>query len=331
VVVVEEPGEEPKLYRQDTGELVTDLNVDPFLINGENNEHPNNLPKSKENATKSTTAKMYKDIDELIEKLKNDDKNDKHHHSNTNSNSNNNKNSTNGNSTTNSSKISTKSTNENPTNSTLTTNNQNESLTQQNRLKEENKTESSPQTPSVTRKNSIFKPLVNEKEENSAKKMDNINTNKNEFNSTFSNRYVSNQEKLNSQQPPAHIQNPSPISIHSNTNQNSKKNDTNSSGVEAASNTTTTTPHQESYSKVKKNVVVSSPSSTPADVSTMNNKSSRKSETIAISRALANNNTKISKEYFVSKASRPRSSSTKANSYRTQGKKSQVYFSKKYS
>ena len=37
---------------------------------------------------------------------------------------------------------------------------------------------------------------------------------------------------------------------------------------------------------------------------------SRKSETIAISRALANNNSKITKEFFVSK-SRPRSSSTK--------------------
>ena len=157
MVVVEEPGEEPKLYRQDTGELVTDLNVDPFLINGENNEHPSNLPKSKENATKSTTAKMYKDIDELIEKLKNDDKNDdKHHQTNTNKNS-------------------TKSTNENPIlNATSTTTNQ---------IKEENKTASSPQTPSVTRKNSIFKPLVNEKEENyvdkSAKKTDNINTNNN--------------------------------------------------------------------------------------------------------------------------------------------------------
>ena len=105
------------------------------------------------------------------------------------------------------------------------------------------------------------------------------------------------------------------------------QNDTNSSGVEAAPNTTP----QESFSKVKKNVPVSSSpsSSTPADVSTMNNKSPRKSETIAISRALANNNTKISKEYFVSKASRPRSSSTKASSYRTQGKKSQVYLDKK--
>ena len=108
MVVVEELGVEPKLYRQDTGELVTDLNVDPFLINGEHNEHPSNLPKSKENATKSTTAKMYKDIDELIEKLKNDDKNDKHHQSK----SNNNKSSSSKYSTNGYSKNSTKTTNE---------------------------------------------------------------------------------------------------------------------------------------------------------------------------------------------------------------------------
>ena len=73
-MVVEEPGEEPKLYRQDTGELVSDMYVDPILI-GENNEHPEELPKGKENAKYAPTnpSKMYKDIDELIERLKNDD------------------------------------------------------------------------------------------------------------------------------------------------------------------------------------------------------------------------------------------------------------------
>lgn len=101
VVVVEEPGEEPKLYRQDTGELVSDGTfIDPFL-NVENNEHPNELPPKHRTRTptdkptssctqKSTTptsaggapststssqpqqptAKLYKDIDDLIEKLR---------------------------------------------------------------------------------------------------------------------------------------------------------------------------------------------------------------------------------------------------------------------
>lgn len=110
VVVVEEPGEEPKLYRQDTGELVGDgAFVDPFL-NAENNEHPNELPprhqshhhhqhhhhnqtgrtsaepktpsNTKSRSTPSPqpptpsssqqqpTAKLYKDIDDLIEKLR---------------------------------------------------------------------------------------------------------------------------------------------------------------------------------------------------------------------------------------------------------------------
>ena len=81
---------EPKLYRQDSGKLETGMNVDPFLI-GENDEHPNNLPKGKENA-KSTTAKMYKDIDELIEKLKNDDKSERSNPTSTNTNIHNNNN-----------------------------------------------------------------------------------------------------------------------------------------------------------------------------------------------------------------------------------------------
>ena len=71
MVVVEEPGEEPKLYRQDTGELVTNSSfVDP-LLSEENNEHPSELPKSKEKAKYSNpnASKLYKDIDELIEKV----------------------------------------------------------------------------------------------------------------------------------------------------------------------------------------------------------------------------------------------------------------------
>lgn len=105
LVVVEEPGEEPKLYRQDTGELVGDGStfIDPFL-NAENNEHPNELPTAKNHqqqtpqqrrtrtptsgdksqsaqqpvqsqssssrTTTPTTTKLYKDIDDLIEKLR---------------------------------------------------------------------------------------------------------------------------------------------------------------------------------------------------------------------------------------------------------------------
>ncbi|CAF0724007.1 unnamed protein product [Brachionus calyciflorus] len=62
VVVVEEPGEEPKLYRQDTGELVTNGSfVDP-LIKEENNEHPNLIPKQKE----EQQPKYYKDIDDIF-------------------------------------------------------------------------------------------------------------------------------------------------------------------------------------------------------------------------------------------------------------------------
>lgn len=79
--MVEEPGEEPKLYRQDTGELVGDgAFIDPFL-NQENNEHPNELPpkhrtrtptekSANSPSTSQPTAKLYKDIDELIEKLR---------------------------------------------------------------------------------------------------------------------------------------------------------------------------------------------------------------------------------------------------------------------
>lgn len=79
MIVVEEPGEEPKLYRQDTGELVTsttELN-DP-LKTGENNENPEELPKSKEKAGKypsSSHSKLYKDIDSLIATLKREDRN----------------------------------------------------------------------------------------------------------------------------------------------------------------------------------------------------------------------------------------------------------------
>lgn len=72
VVVVEEPGEEPKLYRQDTGELVSDgVFVDPFL-KAENNEYPNDLPKEKEKAKypSSNPTKLYKDIDDLVDKMK---------------------------------------------------------------------------------------------------------------------------------------------------------------------------------------------------------------------------------------------------------------------
>lgn len=73
-MVVEEPGEEPRLYRQDTGELVTNGKyAEPFL-RGENDEHPNDLPKGKEKAKyQSDKSKIYKDIDELIEKLIKDD------------------------------------------------------------------------------------------------------------------------------------------------------------------------------------------------------------------------------------------------------------------
>jgi hypothetical protein len=78
VVVVEEPGEEPKLYRQDTGELVTPANssfIDP-VIHEENDEHPNELPKGKEKAKYPTShSKLYKDIDELIENLITEDQN----------------------------------------------------------------------------------------------------------------------------------------------------------------------------------------------------------------------------------------------------------------
>ena len=73
--MVEEPGEEPKLYRQDTGELVTNISfVDP-LLRGENNEYPEDLPKEKEHAKypSSNKSKLYKDIDELLENLKKED------------------------------------------------------------------------------------------------------------------------------------------------------------------------------------------------------------------------------------------------------------------
>ena len=117
-MVVEEPGEEPKLYRQDTGELVTDLYVDPFLV-AENNEHPVELPKGKESA-KSTSTKMYKDIDDLIEKLKNDDKNNSTtNNSKTNANHNTSHNTSNNNNTINN--------NERPTISNSTSNNNNSS------------------------------------------------------------------------------------------------------------------------------------------------------------------------------------------------------------
>ena len=76
--MVEEPGEEPKLYRQDTGELVTPTNssfIDP-VIKEENDEHPNELPKGKEKAKYPTShSKLYKDIDELIENLITEDQN----------------------------------------------------------------------------------------------------------------------------------------------------------------------------------------------------------------------------------------------------------------
>jgi hypothetical protein len=77
VIVVEEPGEEPKLYRQDTGELVTNASfIDP-LLNGENNEYPEELPKEKEKAKypSNNKSKLYKDIDELLENLKKEDAN----------------------------------------------------------------------------------------------------------------------------------------------------------------------------------------------------------------------------------------------------------------
>lgn len=79
MIVVEEPGEEPKLYRQDTGELVTSTAefIDP-LRTGENNENPEELPKSKEKAGKypsSSHSKLYKDIDALIATLKREDRN----------------------------------------------------------------------------------------------------------------------------------------------------------------------------------------------------------------------------------------------------------------
>ncbi len=72
--MVEEPGEEPRLYRQDTGELVTNGKYTEPFLRGENDEHPNDLPKSKEKAKyQSDKSKIYKDIDELIEKLIKDD------------------------------------------------------------------------------------------------------------------------------------------------------------------------------------------------------------------------------------------------------------------
>lgn len=79
MIVVEEPGEEPKLYRQDTGELVTSSAefIDP-LRTGENNENPEELPKSKEKAGKypsSSHSKLYKDIDALIATLKREERN----------------------------------------------------------------------------------------------------------------------------------------------------------------------------------------------------------------------------------------------------------------
>lgn len=75
VVVVEEPGEEPKLYRQDTGELVSNSSFTDPLVDGENNENPEELPKGKEKAkyASNTHSKLYKDIDELIENLRNED------------------------------------------------------------------------------------------------------------------------------------------------------------------------------------------------------------------------------------------------------------------
>ncbi len=83
MIVVEEPGEEPKLYRQDTGELVTSTTEFPDpLRNGENNENPEELPKSKEKASKyppSSHTKLYKDIDDLIDTLKREDKSLKSH------------------------------------------------------------------------------------------------------------------------------------------------------------------------------------------------------------------------------------------------------------
>jgi len=73
--VVEEPGEEPKLYRQDTGELVTNSSfIDP-LTNGENNENPVELPRSKEKPKHASGqhSKLYKDIDDLIESLRSEE------------------------------------------------------------------------------------------------------------------------------------------------------------------------------------------------------------------------------------------------------------------
>ncbi len=73
--MVEEPGEEPKLYRQDTGELVTNSAFMDPLINGENNEHPEELPINKENSKNASShSKLYKDIDDLIEVLRNEDR-----------------------------------------------------------------------------------------------------------------------------------------------------------------------------------------------------------------------------------------------------------------
>ncbi len=303
-MVVEEPGEEPKLYRQDTGELVTDMNVDPFLI-GENNEHPNNLPKGKENA-KSTTAKMYKDIDELIEKLKNDDKSERSNATSTNPANYNNK----------SSPVQT-------INNNLNNNNNDNCKTEKNHninsrlLKDD---PDAPPTPNIHRKtmqNESFKPVLNEKDTN-----EKLKNNQNLINNTNSNSNNKNGEKvlnrtkvINNDQP-NNVPNPSPVSFGQ-MNANNVRN--------TKSTIETSTTINDTFISAKKliddfktkkhanrqsltDAIINSSINEAAKLITAN--TSRKSETIAISRALANNNAKITKEFFVSK-SRPRSSSTK--------------------
>ena len=312
--MVEEPGEEPKLYRQDTGELVTDLNAEPFLV-GENDEHPLNLPQGKESA-KSTTSKMYKDIDDLIEKLKNEDKSSSQK---TAQNSTNNNNNTSIHISTASSSVNTSKTNSKPSSMPAK-----HFQSEISRMKEDFDV---PPSPSTTKKK--FQKSFNESSFSDKFKSPSTNNNNNTYD--LEKETVKGKQSVtsNASSNPSHVQCPSPVQVISSAKKNDSSLHIGNKSTSTNKNNSTVVSSQKIGDDARLNKTLNSlnskePLSTIGAKSNLNGSSIqmpsfKKSETLTSPRVMANRN---NKDLFVAK-NRTRSSSIKSNSCK-HAKKSQV-------